>query len=131
MHKFQSLKYVFGSIIFLLTGLFTLSASADVYYTQVVELNEGVTIDQIAQAWQKHKSIWKKKGHDVSDTALSTKVVGAMDSRRMSFYFKAKDFGEYGAITEEFFDDPDWQEMSRVWDSLRVIVTAEIYQTID
>jgi hypothetical protein len=131
MHKFQGRRYVFGLIVFVLTGLCTLSASADVYYTQVVELNEGVTIDQIAQAWEKHKSIWKKKGHNLSDTALSTKVVGAMHPRRMSFYFKAKDHAEYGEITEEFFDDPDWQEMSRVWDSLRVIVTAEIYQTID
>lgn len=131
MHQFQSLRYVFGFVMFVFAGLCTTSASADVYYTQVVELNEDVTVEQIAQAWEKHKSIWKKKGHDVSDTALSTKVVGAMNPRRMSFYFKAKDHAEYGEITEEFFNDPDWQEMSRVWDSLRVIVTAEVYQTID
>ncbi len=131
MNQFHGHKRVLGPVVVLLAGIWTASANADVYYTEVIELNDGVTIAQIAENWEKHKAIWKNKGRDVSDTALSTKVVGAMNPRRMSFYFKAKDQAEYGEIMDDFFNDPDWQEMTGVWDSLRVIVTAEVYQTID
>ena len=115
----------------LLAGAVVLPAHGDVYYTEVVELNDGVTIEQIAQNWQRHLALWKKSGWSADETALSVKTVGQLNPRRMSFYFKAANHAAYGAVIDEISSDPEWQEISRVWDELRVIVSAEIYQTID
>ena len=116
--------------IFALSLLIGSSAVADVYYTEVVKALDGASGADIAEAWEQHKNIWKKKGYDPDDTVLRLKTTGGNPLRTYYFHFRADDHAELGKILEHLLTDPEFQEMGERWDQIRVIESSDTFQSL-
>lgn len=114
-----------------LLGFSYSSCHAEVYYAEIVRPLDGVSASEISEAWKQHTAIWEKQGYDPTATVLRVRTAGEQPFRTYYFHFRAKDHAELGKTLERLLTDPEWSKMVTRWDELRVIMSSDIYQSVE